>query len=309
MLDGSGTGVLFNGPAGVTVDRNNNIYIADFFNNAIRKATLAGAVTILAGSGSGGANDGTGAAASFFGPLGVAVDLSGNVYVADCINNLIRTITPGGVVSTLAGSGQASFTDGPGISAEFNGPRGIAVDSNGVIYVADTGNHRIRKITLGNMVTTLAGDGTAGFTDGSGTGAQLASPQGVTADASGNLYIADTGNHSIRKITAAGVVTTLVGNGTAGFSDGTGTGAQFNTPYGIAVDMNGDIYVVDGLNHRIRKVTTLGVVTSVAGSGAPGFIDGTGTAAQFNTPFGIGIDSNNNFYIGDPNNHRIRKIQ
>ena len=213
----------------------------------------------------------------------------------------------GGVVTTLAGSTQGS-ADGTGSSAQFNYPEGVAVDSSGTVYVADNNNQRIRKITSAGVVTTLAGSGTFGFADGTGSAAQFYYPQGVAVDSSGTVYVADRNNHRIRNITPAGVVTTLAGSGTGGFADGTGSSAQFNQPYGVAVDSSGTVYVADTANQRIRKVTSAGVVTTLAGSSPYGFADGTGSAAQFSDPRGVAVDSSGTVYIGDNGNNRIRKI-
>ncbi|MCG2792972.1 MAG: T9SS type A sorting domain-containing protein [Weeksellaceae bacterium] len=260
-------------------------------------------VSTLAGSTQGYA-DGTGTAAQFNFPTGVAADASGNVYVADYLNNRIRKITPAGVVTTLAGSTLGN-TDGTGAAAHFNNPTGIAVDASGTVYVADTYNHKIRKITPQGEVTTLAGS-TQGYADGTGTLAQFYNPIGVAVDASGNLYVADYANHKIRKVTSSGVVTTLAGS-TAGYTDGTGTATKFNYPAGVAVDTSGNVYVADTFNHKIRKITSAGVVTTVAGS-TQGYADGTGTAAQFKSPYGVAVDASGNVYVADYGNNRIRKI-
>ena len=166
----------------------------------IRKITPEGLVTTFAGSGTRGSSDGTGASASFYFPMGLAVDSSGNVYVADEANNLIRKITPTGVVSTFAGSGSRGSTNGTGTEASFNGPIGIALDSSGNVYVSDNGNHLIRKITSAGVVSTLAGTGSQGFENGEGTAASFYSPNGISVDSTGNVYVADTYNHLIRKI-------------------------------------------------------------------------------------------------------------
>ena len=263
-------------------------------------------VTTLAGSGTSGFANGTGSAAQFYFPGGIAVDSSGNVYVADKANYRIRKVTPAGVATTLAGSGVSGFADGTGSAAQLN-PFGVDVDSSGTVYVADSENHRIRKITPAGVVTTLAGSGVAGFVNGTGSAAQFKNPFNVAVDSSGNVYVADSNNFSIRKITPAGVVTTLAGSGTYGYADGTGTAAQFGNVQGIAVDSSGTVYVGDTDNNRVRKITPAGVVTTLAGAG-PGYADGTGSAALFNGPYGVDVDSSGNVYVADFYNHRIRKI-
>ena len=227
------------------------------------------------------------------------------MYVADTANNRIRKITPAGAVTILAGT-SGGFLDATGTAAQFNNPNGVAVDTAGNVYVADTTNNRIRKITAAGVVTTLAGS-TAGFLDATGTAAQFNNPNGVAVDTAGNVYVADTTNNRIRKITAAGVVTTLAGQASAGTTDATGNAAQFNDPRAVAVDTAGKVYVADTTNNRIRKITAAGVVTTVAGSTA-GFLDATGNAAQFNNPNGIAVDVNGNLYVGDNGNDRIRQI-
>jgi len=253
---GFGVDAQFGFPGGVAVDGAGNMYVADTNNNQIRKITAAGEVTTLAGTGVAGFNNGPVAAAQFRNPGGVAVDGAGNVYVADTSNDRIRKITAAGEVSTLAGSGTFGFVDGFGVNARFGAPGGVAVDGAGNVYVADSGNNRIRKITAAGQVTTLAGDGTAGFADTApSVAARFSFPGGVAVDGAGNVYVADTANHSIRKITATGQVTTLAGNGTtAGIVNGTGVNARFNNPYGVAVDGAGNVYVADASNRRIRKI-------------------------------------------------------
>jgi type IX secretion system substrate protein/NHL repeat-containing protein len=314
FADGTGLVAQFASPAGVAVDDSGTVYIADTYNNRIRKITAGGVVTTLAGSGTAGFADGTGTAAQFNIPAGVAVDGAGTVYVADLLNHRIRKITSAGEVTTLAGSGTAGFADGSGTTAQFDQPTDVAVDASGTVYVADLYNHRIRKITVGGEVTTLAGS-TAGFADGTGTAAQFTFPQGVAVDGSGNVYVADDSNSRIRKITAAGEVTTLAGSG-FGFADGIGTAAQFDGPQGVAVDGSGTVYVADTHNNRIRKITPSGVVSTLAGSGTTGgssvggggFADGTGTAAQFNSPQGVAVEVSGTVYVADKGNNRIRKI-
>ena len=202
-----------------------------------------------------GSVDGTGNAASFKQPYGVAVDSSGNVYVGDFGNNKIRKITPAGVVTTLAGSGTAGSADGLGAAASFNIPFGIAVDGSGNVYVGDAGSFKIRKITPAGLVTTLAGSGSSGVADGTGTAASFIMPTGMSVDGGGNVYLGDVGSNKIRKITPSGGVTTLAGTGGAGAANGMGTAASFNIPWGVAVDSSGNVYVADRDNNLIRKIS------------------------------------------------------
>ena len=296
----------FKSPYSIAVDNFGNVYVVDDFSG-VRKITPDGVVSSFAGHGSFGFADGTGRAAQFFSPKGVAVDTSGNVYVADYMNSRIRKITPAGVVTTLAGN-FAGFADGANAAARFHYPYGVAVDASGNVYVADAKNHRIRKITSAGVVTTLAGSGVPGFADGDGTVAQFNIPLDVAVDVSGNVYVADSENNRIRKITSAGMVTTFAGSGAWSFADGEGVLASFNGIGGIAVDASGNVYVGDVLNCRIRKITSAGVVTTLAGSGVPGFADGIDLAVQFNRPYGIAVDASDNVFVADRENHLIRKI-
>ncbi|MDP6399882.1 MAG: NHL repeat-containing protein, partial [Candidatus Marinimicrobia bacterium] len=304
-VDGTGTGATFNNPQGTAVDASGNIYVADRNNNRIRKITIAGVVTTLAGS-SYGFLDGTGTTAKFRYPTDVAVDAGGNIYVADSYNHRIRKITPDGVVTTLAGSGYTGSTDTTGILARFNYPSGVAADDNGNVYVADKNNSRIRKISSAGVVTTLAGS-SYGYYDGTGTDAKFRYPMDVAVDGSGTVFVADQNNHLIRKILADGTVTTLAGSGSSGNTNGTGTEASFYSPGGLDVDDNGIVYVADVNNHRIRKISVSGVVTTIAGN-TPGFADGTGTQALFYEPYGIAAFGTSHLYIGDYSNQRIRSI-
>jgi sugar lactone lactonase YvrE len=255
-----------------------------------------------------GSADGNEAAAQFDYPAGVSFDGQGNIYVADEGNNYIRKITPAGIVSTLAGSSTAGFADGNGMAAHFHFPTSVACDPQGNIYVADAANQRIRKITPAGIVSTLAGSGAAGFADGNGTAAQFDYPYGIACDGQANIYVGDYGNNRIRKITPSGLVSTLAGTATAGFADGNGTVAQFNAPFGIACDGQGNIYVVDSGNECIRKITPSGLVSTLAGTATAGFADGNGTTAQFNLPEDLACDTQGNIYVVDQGNHRIRKI-
>lgn len=253
FTDDVGTAARFNTPTGVAVDSSGNVYVADTTNNRIRKITPTGSVSTLAGQSNALFLDGNGTSAAFSAPVGVAVDSSGNVYVADAGNNAIRKITPAGDVTTLAGgNGPPGAIDGPGATATFGSPQGVAVDSAGNVYVADSDNNRIRKITSGGVVSTLAGS-TNGYQDGIGTAAQFNIPYGVAVDAGGNVYVTDTFNYRIRKITPVGVVTTLAGS-TQGTPDGVGTAGQFFYSKGIAIDSSGTMYVAEDFSHRIRVI-------------------------------------------------------
>jgi sugar lactone lactonase YvrE len=284
-----------------------NMYVADQQNHRIRKITPAGLVSTLAGSGEWGFADGASGVAQFNGPNGIAVDASGNVYVADDMNHRIRKITPAGVVSTLAGNGTAGFNNGTGEAAQFYAPMGIAIDASGNLYVADGGNHRIRKVTPAGVVTTFAGNGTAGYVNGAGVAAQFNSPTDVAVDASGNMYVADLNNRRIRKITPAGFVTTFAGSGADGNDNGTGEEASFRYPVGVATDASGNVYVADFNGNRIRIITPAGVVSTLAGSSL-GFSNGVGDAARFSSPTGVAVDASGNIYVADQQNHSIRKI-
>ena len=325
--DGTGSAARFSlgwdGNGGdVKVDSTGNLYVADTDNNTIRKVALIGTnwvVTTLAGlAGGSGTNDGTGSAALFNLPYGLAVDGASNLYVADSGNNTIRKVTPVGenwVVTTLAGSpGNSGTNDGTGTNALFNYPVGLAVDSASNLYVADYGNNTIRKVTpVGKnwVVTTLAGSpGNSGANDGTGTNALFNGPWDLAVDSASNLYVTDSGNNTIRKVTPAGAVTTLAGSAQFnpagrlmyGSADGTGSAAQFNSPEGVAVDSTGNVYVVDGNNFTLRKVTPVGtnwVVTTLAGSVKCGSADGTGSAARFSLPHGVAVDSAGNLYVAD----------
>ena len=311
--DGAGVKALFHLPSGVAVDRTGNLYVADAVNNTIREITTVGMVSTFAGTaGSSGSNDGAGSAARFWTPFGVAADSAGTVYVADTLNNTIRKITLKGIVSTLAGlAGNAGSNDGVGIRARFRNPWGVVADNAGNVYVADTSNNTIRKITPMGAVSTLAGlAGSSGTTDGMGKAARFNNPFALAVDNAGYVYVADTGNNTIRKIAPNGMVSTLAGlPGYLGSADGRGDSARFWNPQGVAVDGAGNIYVADTDNRTIRKITPAGAVSTLAGqAGSPAdSADGTGSRARFSNPFGIAVDSSGNIYVVDANNHTIRK--
>jgi len=352
--NGTGSAARFNLPTDVAVDSSNNVYVADSNNCTIRKITPAAAVTTLAGLASPGHTNGTGSAARFDFPQGVAVDTTGKIYVADSVESAIRKITPSAVVSTFAGlPGTSGYVDATGTAARFAFPRwltvgplnnvyvgdtfnfvvrkitpsaavssvvtnpangagevrGVAVDSSGNIYTADLPHHTIRKITPDGTATIFAGlNDTPGSANGIGSVARFSFPTGLAVDGAGNVYVADNGNNTIRKITPAAKVTTFAGSaGVFGSADGTGVAAQFYGQFGVAVDHSGNVFVTDTGNNTIRKITPARVVTTLGGLAlSPGTSDGAGITARFNSPRGVAVDSAGNIYVGDTGNHTIR---
>ncbi|MEI6568350.1 MAG: Ig-like domain repeat protein, partial [Verrucomicrobiota bacterium] len=314
MSDGIGSVARFNLPRGVTVDRLRNVYVADSANHCIRKISPLGVVTTLAGTNNSGAADGLGRAARFTYPAGVSADYAGNVWVADGNLSSIRKITPGGLVTTFAGMlpGFGTNTDGYldafAAEARFSLPSGVVVDNDLNLFVADSGNQRIRGITAAGMVRTMAGTNTTGWVDGTGSLAMFNNPFGVALDKAGNVIVADLTNNCIRKVSQEGVVTTLAGGGGSGWVDGIGTEARFNHPSGVAVDYDGNIYVADRDNFRIRRIDAGGIVTTVAGTNSTGTTDGIGSMAKFNRPTGVAVDGNRTLYVADSGNNSIRKL-
>jgi len=306
------TAIGFSSPYGVAYDRS-NLYVADRRNHRIQKIAISsGVVTTLAGSTTSGSTDGKGTDARFYYPSGVACDGKGNLYVVDQNNNMIRKIVIStGIVTTLAGSISNGRADGTGTIAHFSNPYGITYDVAGNLYVTDSGNNKIRKISIATgEVTTLAGSGSWSSTDGSGTTASFFCPAGIVSVGRGNLYVADLGGCKIRKIAISkGEVSTMAGNGKNGFTDGICTEASFYNPIGVASDGLGNLYVTDSGNNKIRKISiTTGVVSTLAGSGSVGSTDGVGTTASFNDPIGIAYDGLGNLYVTDSGNNKIRKI-
>ena len=312
FADGISNAAAFSGPSGITPDLFGNVFLTDDNNNTIRKIAPGGMTTTFAGAAGAGSADGTGIAARFNYPAGIAVDGADNSYVSDYLNHTIRVITPAGVATTLAGlAGVPGVADGTNGTARFTNPSGVAMDASGNLYVADTGNSTIRKVTPAGVVTTFAGlPGIAGSQDGTGNGAQFNAPTGVAVDSASNVYVADTGNFEIRKITPSAVVTTLAGNSLAdGYFDGTGMNASFAGPSGIAVDGAGNIYVADTPNLVLRKITPDGTVSTFAGlARGSGIVDGTGGTARFGSPYGLILDSMTNLVVVDLGNDAIRRV-
>lgn len=311
--DGRGSAARFRNPVGIAVDDAGNVYVADSGNYTLRKVSAGGVVTTLAGSaGNPGRADGSGTAAQFRWPAGLAAGSGGLVYVTDTDLHTVRALSVGGVVTTLAGNtGNIGSADGAGSAARFNNPLGIALSDTGNIYVADIYSRTIRSVTAAGVVTTLAGlAGHIGSVDGTGSAARFYDPLGVAVDVADTVYVADSSNHTIRRVSAAGgVVTTLAGlAGSAGSADGLGTVARFNLPFGLAADREGNLFITDSRNYTVRRVTAAGQVTTIGGlAGYSGSTDGTGSAARFASPYGIAVDRGGNLYVADAENHRISR--
>ncbi len=289
-------GAFTTGPSNIAIDSSNNLYVTD---GVIRKITPTGIVSTFANPIT---NNGTVV-------VGIAIDATGNLFTANYNDNKIFKISTDGIVSTLAGSGQRGGANGNGVIASFNHPIDVAVDRLGNVYVADSQNRRIRKIGTDGQVTTLAGTGELGARDGDANVAQFAVPAGLTVDKNGNVYVADSGNCLIRKITPSGVVSTIAGFGSSSISvDGKGADSAFGSPQGIAVDKNGDLYVSDTYSAQIRKITPDGTVTTIAGDEAWGFNTPFGKPRSIYYPRGIALGSEGNIYVADINGRRVLKI-
>lgn len=302
--DGTGTSARFYSPEGITADAAGNLYVTDDWTGNIRKISPKAEVTTIVNNGP--INmDGKGV--FFWYPAGIAIDDSGTLYIADSQYSRIRKVSPAVEVTTFAGSGVQGFADGPAATAKFYKPRGVALDASGNLYIADTENNRIRKISPDGTVTTFAGSGAGGSADGKAAEATFNSPHDVAVDAIGNVFVADTQNNLIRKINRGGIVSTLAGSGAQGAADGRGAAASFNHPTGLGLDVFGNIYVADRSNYKIRKVTQQGLVTTIAGSGEFGSNDGPGNTATFAGPRDVAVDIIGNIYVTDDNT-LIRKI-
>jgi sugar lactone lactonase YvrE len=294
LVNAPGTGAELNLPVDITVDQSGNLYVTEQGNNDIRKVAPGGSVSTFAGNGTSGYVDGAGATVAEFNvPEGIVIDDVGNVYVADSQNNVIRKITPAGLVSTYAGNGTKGYVDGPAASAEFNQPNGLAIDKSRNIYVTDFFNNVIRKISSDGTVSTFAGNGSPGLTNGPSGTAEFHLPSGITIDGSNNLFVAESVNSDIREITPSGDVSTFA------------TG--LNGPVRITVDGSDNLYVTTSAN-IIQKVTSTGTVSTYAGNGTPGYNDGSLLQSEFNSPIGLISNFQGVVIVADYGNDRIRVV-
>jgi sugar lactone lactonase YvrE len=307
FADGPATEAGFQYPYAVAADAAGTLYVADYRNHRIRKVAPDGTVSTLAGSGTAGHAEGQGAAAQFSSPRGLTIDAAGNLYVVDTGNARIRRVTPDGTVSTFAGSGTAGFFDGPAEEAQFNDPRGIAVDPDGQVYVADTGNHRVRRITPEGAVSTFAElpgpDEVQRPSE-----ARLSGPYGVAADGEGRVFVADTTSNTIQLIDADGTCSVYAGNGSWGDADGQPVQASFRSPVALALDAAGHLYVADCFSHRIRRVAPDGVVSTVAGDGTPGLRDSGRLQSRLFGPYGLTLVGDKRLVVADTSNHVLRTV-
>jgi uncharacterized protein (TIGR03437 family) len=306
-----------NEPSGVAVDSLGDVYIADTFNARIREISPAGIINTVAGTGElNYSGDGGLATSARLSPYGLSTDASGNLYVAEQANNRVRKISPGGIVTGAAGNGVQGYSGdgGPAVSAELNNPYGVAVDTAGNLYIADRGNNRVRMISSAGLITTIAGNGTLGYSgdDAAATSARLFGTSSVAVDPSGAVYIADSFNSRIRRVSKTGIITTVAGNGVTGYSGdgGPATSASLSEPFGVILDGSGNLYIADTYNNRIRKVSSTGIISTIAGTGIAGFSGDGGPAvsAMIYDPFAIAIDGSGNLFIADSENNRIREV-
>lgn len=311
---GSATAAGLSDPERVAIDSAGNVYIADEYR--VRKITPAGIISTIAGNGTDGfSGDGGPAVSAQLRAYAVAVDLAGNLFVADRDNNRVRKVTPAGIISTVAGNGTAGFSGdgGPALAAALRSPRGVAVDAAGNLFIGERGNNRIRRVNPQGIITTVAGNGQAGFGGDGGPAVSglLNGPEGIAIDSTGTLFIADTNNHRIRKVSPQGIITTIAGSSDNGFSGdgGPATAAMLENPEDVAVDSTGTLFIADRENNRVRKVTSAGIITTVAG-GESGFSGdgGPSSSALLNDPSGVAVAANGSLFIADNDNYRVRKI-
>lgn len=305
-------------PASIALDNTGNLYIVEYWNSRVRKVNTSGIISTIAGTGvNGNAGDGGPAvSAQLNKPMGIAVDAAGNIYISEVVGNKIRKINTIGIINTIAGTGVPGYTGdgGPAIAATLNNPQRVSVDGANNIYILDVSNNCVRKIDAVGTITTIAGTGVAGFSGDGGpaTSANLYTPYDLVVDGSNNIYIADLWNNRIRKINTSGIITTIAGTGTAGFSGdgGPATSAKLNRPFGIAVDGSGNVFIADSYNSRIRKINSSGIISTIVGTGNTAFSGDGGPAAsaEINMPSDVILDPSGNIYICDANNNRIREV-
>jgi sugar lactone lactonase YvrE len=316
---GQATAAELSSPTQLEFDAAGNLYFADEINNVIRKINTAGIISTIAGNGMVGFSGDGGQAtnAQLNSPQAITFDAVGNLYISitDQYTGRVRKVNTAGIITTVAGGGAGALGDGGQATAATINPFGITFDTSGNLYIADFTNSRIRKVNTAGIISTIAGNGTVGFNGdgGQATAAALRYPFDVVFDAIGNLYISDGYNHRVRKVNSTGIITTIAGNGTAGYSGdgGQATVAKLNVPNGMAFDASGNLYIADWFDNRIRKVNTVGTITTIAGNGTFGYSGdgGQATAAKLYGADAITLDASMcNLYIADFDNYRIRKV-
>jgi hypothetical protein len=315
---GPATVAQLDDPYGVAVDHVGNVYIAENNNNRIRKVSVSGTITTIAGTGLAGysGDGGAATAARLDHPYAVAIDSSGDIFIADAFNHCVRKINTSGLITTVAGTGTAGYSGdgGPATAAQLRVPFGLVVDSSDNIYIADSHNNCVRKVDVYGTIITIAGTGSLGFSGdgGAATAAQLHNPVGIAIDGRGNVYFAENNNHRVRKVSSSGIINTIAGTGAGGFNSdgGDATATQLYYPWAVAVDSRGNVYISDVNNQRIRRIDSLGIIYTIVGTGLAGYSGdgGAASAAQINYPADLAFDHNGNFYFADHINNRIRKV-
>jgi trimeric autotransporter adhesin len=314
---GNALSAAINYPGGVYIDATGNLYIADELNNRIRMVNTSGTISTVMGNGTAGytGDGGQASAAALSGPISITY-YAGNFYICDDGNSAIRKVNSSGIISTVAGTGTAGYNGDGGLAtaAQLNYPSFVAFDATGNMYIDDWRNNRIRKVNTSGIISTVAGNGTLGYSGDGGpaTSAQINYTTGIAFDAAGNLFIADGSNNVIRKVDLSGIITTIAGTGTGGYSGdgGPAVSAQLHWPSQLTFDNSGNLYFTDYNNNTVRKINNSGMISTIAGNGTAGFSGdgGLATAAQLRNPYAIGIDVAGNIYFSDLLNERVRKI-
>jgi hypothetical protein len=315
---GAATSAQLNQPVGVTLGPNGEVYLADMANNRVRKV-VGGTITTVAGTGAAGSSGDGGPAtsAAIDAPTDVAVDSQGRIYIVEYGGHRIRRVSTAGTITTFAGTGQPGGTGdgGPATAARLTSPTGLAINAADELLIADYGNHRIRKVSTSGTISTVAGNGTSGFSGdgGAATLARLDLPADIAIDASGNVFVAEDGNHRVRKVTTGGTISTVAGTGAASSTGdgGNATSATLNRPIGVDVDSTGAVYIAEFGGHRVRRVGSNGVITTAAGTGTAGYLGdgGPATSARLNSPVRVTLAPGGDFYIPDFSNNRLRRVE